>query len=71
MKKVRQQEAGFGSGKFPSYKKCTHPLFFVLILSLKSKMYNLGDPNKILLWVPSIWVLIDNGLMAIILRISH
>jgi len=29
MKKVRQQEAGFGSGKFPSYKKCTHPLFFV------------------------------------------
>jgi hypothetical protein len=27
MKKVRQQEAGFGSGKFPSYKKCTPPLF--------------------------------------------
>ena len=43
MKKVRQQEAGFGSGKFPRiYEKCTPPLFFVLILSLKSKMYNLG-----------------------------
>jgi len=41
MKKVRQQEANFGGGKFPSSKKCTH--LFSLSLFLPYTTIRKGD----------------------------